>query len=557
MKISLSGKGWLLLLWFILCLLQANGSELLDDEAYYWMYAQNLDWGYFDHPPMVALLVKIGGHLFSGELGVRFAFVIMALLTILGLERLVKPKNDLLFISIIGSVGVIHFFGFMALPDSALLAFSVWFFVVLKEWLNHQKWWHPILLGVLIAGMLLSKYHGFLVLAFTIFANPSIIKKKDFLSVSLLTILLCLPHFIWQINHGFPSISYHLFERSAAAYSYTNTLKYVVTFPFVLGPFIGMLAIWAYAKSKADDTFSRILRYNYVGVLFFFFLMSFKGEVEAHWTLITLVPAVCLVYKFLENNQGWHKWHYSLSVIGLVLILGGRLFLVFDLFTPLSMKDLSSEFHNKKNWAQAIEKKAGSEPVVFMNSYQNCAVYNFYSDGVGVCMNTVFGRKNQFDIWESLEQAKSRDVIMIPNFHVDNIEEIRNNRMVTQYDTIPNFQYYDNIRILASDLKKEYERGEKVELAVELIPRHGDSIVSLDLNHELPVRLSYQWIRHGKVHDHHWQEPPLRGIIEGMRSEKLYIQIPKEAGKYELFISLKTGRLLSSRNSEAFKVSVR
>ena len=56
----------------ILNLFQANFTELIYDEAYYWHYAKNLAWGYFDHPSMVALMIKIGGFLFEGELGVRF-----------------------------------------------------------------------------------------------------------------------------------------------------------------------------------------------------------------------------------------------------------------------------------------------------------------------------------------------------------------------------------------------------------------------------------------------------------------------------------------------------
>ena len=31
---------------------------LLVEEAYYWNYAEHLDFGYLDHPPMVALLIK-------------------------------------------------------------------------------------------------------------------------------------------------------------------------------------------------------------------------------------------------------------------------------------------------------------------------------------------------------------------------------------------------------------------------------------------------------------------------------------------------------------------
>ena len=43
--------------WWIANLVQAGFTELANDEAYYHMFAENLSWGYFDHPPMTALLV--------------------------------------------------------------------------------------------------------------------------------------------------------------------------------------------------------------------------------------------------------------------------------------------------------------------------------------------------------------------------------------------------------------------------------------------------------------------------------------------------------------------
>lgn len=51
-------------LWLLLGLLQAGLTELQDDEAYYWVFSRHLDWGYFDHPPMTALLVKAGYAIF-------------------------------------------------------------------------------------------------------------------------------------------------------------------------------------------------------------------------------------------------------------------------------------------------------------------------------------------------------------------------------------------------------------------------------------------------------------------------------------------------------------
>ena len=59
--------------WLVAGLLQSIFTELQDDEAYYWVFSRYLDWGYFDHPPMIALLIRLGTSLFGGELGVRLA----------------------------------------------------------------------------------------------------------------------------------------------------------------------------------------------------------------------------------------------------------------------------------------------------------------------------------------------------------------------------------------------------------------------------------------------------------------------------------------------------
>ena len=50
-------------------LLQAFSTELIFDEAYYWYYAQNPSWGYFDHPPMVAWMIALGTWFLDNELG--------------------------------------------------------------------------------------------------------------------------------------------------------------------------------------------------------------------------------------------------------------------------------------------------------------------------------------------------------------------------------------------------------------------------------------------------------------------------------------------------------
>ena len=54
--------------------------EFGNDEVYYWTYAQHLQWNYFDHPPMVALLIRLGTFnlYLHNELFVRAGSIICA-----------------------------------------------------------------------------------------------------------------------------------------------------------------------------------------------------------------------------------------------------------------------------------------------------------------------------------------------------------------------------------------------------------------------------------------------------------------------------------------------
>ena len=59
-KNNLKVLGGFIFGWTLLNILQALFTGVYPDEAYYWMYSLHLQWGYFDHPPMVALGIKIG-----------------------------------------------------------------------------------------------------------------------------------------------------------------------------------------------------------------------------------------------------------------------------------------------------------------------------------------------------------------------------------------------------------------------------------------------------------------------------------------------------------------
>src|SRR5579871_6738003 len=82
---------WYFLLgWTILNAVQAYTLEVHADEAYYWLYSRFLDWGYFDHPPMVALFIRIGDTLLHNEFGLRLLTVLTSTVSIYLLWLILK-----------------------------------------------------------------------------------------------------------------------------------------------------------------------------------------------------------------------------------------------------------------------------------------------------------------------------------------------------------------------------------------------------------------------------------------------------------------------------------
>src|SRR5690606_18406597 len=112
---------------FALNPVQASVTELSYDESYYWYYAQELAWGYFDNPPLVAFLIAMGSWFFQGELGVRFMSTLLSVGTYVLLWLLVDNprKREYVphFFLLVFSFTLLNAYGFLTLPDTPLLFF--------------------------------------------------------------------------------------------------------------------------------------------------------------------------------------------------------------------------------------------------------------------------------------------------------------------------------------------------------------------------------------------------------------------------------------------------
>jgi len=407
-----------LIVWGVINLLQAFFTPLHNDEAYYWMYSKYPAWGYFDHPPMIALLIGIGYKIFQNELGVRLLIVFSQLAALALTWMLIKDsvrddkRKALIFILLVTLIPVFHIYGFIATPDAPLILFTALFLFAYKRFIEKESIQDVILLSLSMAALAYSKYHGGLLVILVILSNLRLLINRKFYLASLFALILFLPHILWQVKNGFPSFSYHLVER-VSGFDMANVPEYLVNQLVIHNPVILIIVIWLIIKRKPESQFEKSLYYVVAGFLIFFFVSSFRYHVEPHWTALISIPVLILLFSsaaFAGTRGTLLKWT---AVLILPLIVFARITLVYDIL-PVSY--LKKEIHDTKNRMIAISKVAGDRPVIFTNSYQDPSQYTFHTGHFAHSLDNLAYRRTQYDIWDFEEKLNGQEVFYVPHW---------------------------------------------------------------------------------------------------------------------------------------------
>ncbi|HMB62242.1 MAG TPA: glycosyltransferase family 39 protein [Eudoraea sp.] len=444
---------------FLINLIQAHFTELIFDEAYYWYYAQNMAWGYFDHPPMVALLVKISSLFFGGELGVRFMSSVLMAGTVFTLWHLVYPpkKEDYIphFFVLVFSMTLLNAYGFLTLPDTPLLFFTALFLWVYKKFLTAPTAILSIGLGMVMAALMYSKYHAVLVIVFVLISNSKLVFNKYAWLAVIVSLLCYSPHILWLFENDFISIKYHLFERPNRAYHFEDyTLGYLIN----LVALFGLTFPWIYLsvfRTKASDMFTRGLLYLTYGVLLFFFISSFNRRIQTQWLIVICIPVVVLVFNYMLDHSNTRKWIWRCGIANIVLFCFLRIGLVYEPFFPIVY-----ETHGNKKWVNEIASQVGSTPVVFENSYRNAPMYSFYSGFTSFSLNNIRYRQNQYSIDSSEFRVQHKRVLYTSKYIKEGDVSFTTAKGDTYYGTyIDSFESFRKLRCYVADKKNSSMEG--------------------------------------------------------------------------------------------------
>ncbi|NOR74436.1 MAG: hypothetical protein GQ525_04685 [Draconibacterium sp.] len=417
---NLDKKHFLILgIWLLINLLQSILTGLHSDESYYWMFSQNLDWGFFDHPPMAALFIYLGNALLPGEIGVRLFIVLLSTTTLALILNELNEKKDIWFLTIfVFSFPLIHthIAGFLAIPDVPLLFFTMLFLVFYKRFLEKPNWGIAILLGIIIPAMIYSKYHAFIIIGFTVLSNFKLFKSKYFYGIIVLSAALLLPHILWQIDNEFPTFKYHLVER-AKPFQFKYVLPYVFGVLAMAGPLTGVLVFWKLRKVKIKSPFQRALLFNVLGFIILFFVMSFKNRIEAHWVAAIIPMLMFLTYPLIRDDNKIRKWFKWLATPIIILLLFFRIYLALDIIPNIGL--LKMTFYNREANAKEIKELASGKKVGFFNNYAAISNYIFYTGDSAVLLSTPDYRFSQYDLWSDEKYAEGEPLFAIQSKHLN------------------------------------------------------------------------------------------------------------------------------------------
>jgi len=398
------------------------------DEAYYFDWAHSLAWGYFDHPPAVALL-GIGTRLapasaFAG----RFGTILAATLSLVVLVRLYRACNlrgDALVVAVIIACATLPglAFGVLATPDTALgLAWALALHEGLAALRGERRRW---LSAGIAAGLgLLGKYTmvlmGPVFLWAILWADPKALRTPWPYLGGLLALLVFGPNLLWnaqhdwltirfQFGHGFSTETGTLVTNSLSvptgdhqvATALSSEQRSVAESLGGLLDFLGtQVALWGLLALPVFAGFFRFFRFFHksgtgperggggaildpaaqallvTGSLFplaFFALVATFSEVEPNWPVMYLSAAAPLVALAASRLRMWvTAAGGNLLLVGLYVLHGSTGILPL----PDGYNRILRETHGYSELAQRVASLPGP---LFSDRYQIVAMTRFYA----------------------------------------------------------------------------------------------------------------------------------------------------------------------------------
>ena len=383
--------------------------ELTFDEAYYTLWSRALSFGYLDHPPMVALLIRASTSLFGGsELGVRALSLLvvgaMPALVAFIAWRLFRSKEKAALAALIWvAMPLVSIGAVFVTPDAPLVVFwTLGLAALIELWRTGEKRW-LIALGVAL-GLAFNRSSPPLFLRLAS-GSPSSRRPRFAAGFARLRCFSASPsrsRSFPRSSPGTPRMAGRLSPSSLAAPPHGFTPYYLGEFlvaqiglvnPLVFFAFIAVVSgvSWrARAAAGSSGEARRILVCTIAPAALYFLLHSLHDRVQGNW-LAPLYPAVAiLVADWAVEIRSAHASGLAAAIAKAVpwataigLVVAALAFAeAATSAVPLGSANPLARLEGFRDLARDLDARAraGNAPYVLTQGYALTSLMTYYGD---------------------------------------------------------------------------------------------------------------------------------------------------------------------------------
>ncbi|EAR11575.1 hypothetical protein PI23P_00175 [Polaribacter irgensii 23-P] len=443
---------------FRLALLPFMG--LMPQDAYYYLYGQNLSLSYFDHPGMIGYLLRFFTDVFGTSVFVvKFADFCITSLTILSFYTLASyflSKQKLQqAIVLVASTIFISILSFNSTPDVPLLLFWTLSLICLYKAIFEDKKWFFVLGGIAMGLAFNSKYTAILLqfglLSFLIFSHKY---RKLLLSPwlwcsLLISVAVTFPVWYWNYQHDFASFVFQSSERTSSISEFKispkNFFGAVGHQMFLLLPVLFLVFItftYKYAKRallkfKLPNPKTLFLLAFFVPTFVGFFILTPIYWVKLNWMMPSYISGIIIAGMFITKR-----------LLKIQLIFSIAFHLLFSLqilfyLVPIKSDDTWVGWKELALKIKNLKEKQANTFVFSDDNYKTSACLNFFMNEKVYAQNIIGLPALHFDyLGDNLETLQGQHALFI-----DSDKRFKNN---DKRGVIPPLlsNYFKNIREL-------------------------------------------------------------------------------------------------------------
>jgi len=440
----------LLLIMAIIRLWLASTLQLVPDEAYYWSWARQLSFCYYDQPGMIAfieyLFVQLPG--FSSAFMARLPFVLMGLMAsvvmyLLSRDLFGSSRNAFYAVLFFNLTPLFWCGSIMLVHDGALIFFwllALWLF---NLFIKKKKRLFLYLSAISITAAMYSKFTGcFLIVGVFLFLLLSseqrqLFRRFDFYACCLIVAVLFLPVILWNSNNDW--IAYHAVQKLGQrdAITFAKRLEYFFAYHGsllgILSPLFFLSLIMCLARSVIEwaktksDTLLLCLCFSLPSLVYFSWL-NMNTRSQPNWSAIAWPVVYMLMVELTGRLQrqkrgfsqafsmtGYWWTALTIAVFTSLLVCLQAAFQIIPLPPEMARKDrLCRELCGWQELGAHVGDMRQNHETIMALRYQIAAELEFYVPGQPqvYCLNA-FGRGNHYDFRNDYAALDAQTILIV------------------------------------------------------------------------------------------------------------------------------------------------